>query len=138
MTLTRRKIFSLIGIFVLSAVIGGAIGESIGEYRASRFLGSFFSDGSNLSTILGIKEKVFILGELRDRKMEEAIETLEKALSTPGPVVIEAVIDPHEPPYPAKINLEQAEKMAEALAKGTPYRGKIMMTILSDKVRELL
>ena len=65
-------------------------------------------------------------------------ETIEKALSTPGPVVIEAVIDPHEPPFPAKIKLEQAEKMAEALAKGTPYRGKIMMTILSDKVRELL
>ena len=65
-------------------------------------------------------------------------ETIERALSTPGPVVIEAVIDPHEPPYPAKIKLEQAEKMAEALAKGTPYRGKIMMTILSDKVRELL
>jgi len=65
-------------------------------------------------------------------------ETIERALSTPGPVVIEAVIDPHEPPFPAKIKLEQAEKMAEALAKGTPYRGKIMMTILSDKVRELL
>jgi len=65
-------------------------------------------------------------------------ETIENALNTPGPVIIEAVVDPHEPPYPAKIKLEQAEKMAEALAKGTPYRGKIMMTILSDKVRELL
>jgi pyruvate dehydrogenase (quinone)/pyruvate oxidase len=65
-------------------------------------------------------------------------ETIERALGTPGPVVIEAVVDPHEPPYPAKIKLEQAEKMAEALAKGTPYRGKIMMTILSDKVRDLL
>ena len=65
-------------------------------------------------------------------------ETIERALSTSGPVIIEAVVDPHEPPYPAKIKLEQAEKMAEALAKGTPYRGKIMMTILSDKVRELL
>jgi len=80
MTLTRRKIFSLIGIFVLGAVIGGAIGESIGEYRASRFLGSFFSDGSNVSTIVAIKEKVFILSKLRDVKMDEAIETLEKAL----------------------------------------------------------
>jgi hypothetical protein len=80
MTLTRRKIFSLIGIFVLGAVIGGVIGESIGQYRASRFLGSFFSDGSNVSTIVAIKEKVFILSKLRDAKMDEAIETLEKAL----------------------------------------------------------
>ncbi len=65
-------------------------------------------------------------------------ETIEKALNTPGPAIIEAIVDPHEPPYPAKIKLEQAEKMAEALAKGTPYRGKIMMTILADEVRELL
>ncbi len=57
---------------------------------------------------------------------------------TQGPVIIEAFVDPYELPYPAEINLEQAEKMAEALAKGTPYRGKIMMAILSDKVRELL
>jgi hypothetical protein len=80
MTLTRRKIFSLLGIFIWGAIIGGAIGESIGEYRASRFLGSFFSDGSNLSKIVGVKEKVFTLSKLRDGKMDEAIETLEKAL----------------------------------------------------------
>jgi len=80
MTLSPRKIFSLIGIFLLGAVIGGLIGESIGRYRASQFLSSFFNDGSNLSTVVGIKEKVFILGKLRDGKMEEAIEALEKAL----------------------------------------------------------
>lgn len=60
--------------------IGAIIGESIGENRASRFLGSFFSEGSNLSTMLEIKGKVFILSKLRDGKMEEAIEALEKAL----------------------------------------------------------
>jgi hypothetical protein len=76
MTLTRRKLFSIIGIFILGAIIGGVIGE----YRASRFLGSFFSNGSQLSTIVAIKEKVFILSKLRDRKMEKAIETLKMAL----------------------------------------------------------
>jgi len=76
MTLTRRKLFSIIGIFILGAIIGGAIGE----YRASRFLGSFFSNGSQLSTIVAIKEKVFILSKLRDRKMEKAIKTLKMAL----------------------------------------------------------
>lgn len=80
MTFTRRNIFLLLGIFILGAIIGGAIGESIGEYRASRFLSSFFSNGSNLSTIVAIKEKVFILSKLRDGKMEEAIEALENAL----------------------------------------------------------
>jgi hypothetical protein len=80
MTLAWRKIFSLLGIFILGAVIGGATGLSIGEYRASRLLASFFSEGANASTILAIREKVFILSKLRDVKIDEAIETLEKTL----------------------------------------------------------
>ena len=80
MIITRRKIFLLLGIFFLGAVIGGGIGESIGEHRASGFLGSFFSDGSNLSTILAIKEKVFVLSKIHDGKMDEATETLERTL----------------------------------------------------------
>jgi pyruvate dehydrogenase (quinone) len=65
-------------------------------------------------------------------------EILDQALNTPGPVIIEAVVDPHEPPMPAKIEMKQAAKLAESLAKGTPYRGKIVQTIISDKVRELI
>jgi hypothetical protein len=80
MIIMRCKMFSLIGIFILGAVIGGVIGESIGKYRTLRFLGSFFSDGSNLSTILAIKEKVFVLSKIHDGKMDEATETLERAL----------------------------------------------------------
>ncbi len=64
--------------------------------------------------------------------------TLDQALNTPGPVLIEAVVDPNEPPLPPKVTLEQATKFAEALVKGTPYRGKIVSTILADKVRELV
>jgi pyruvate dehydrogenase (quinone)/pyruvate oxidase len=63
---------------------------------------------------------------------------LDEALSTPGPVLIEAVVDPHEPPMPAKIEPGQALHFAEALAKGTPNRTKIAVTALSDKVRELV
>jgi pyruvate dehydrogenase (quinone)/pyruvate oxidase len=63
---------------------------------------------------------------------------LDAALSTPGPVLIEAVVDPHEPPMPAKIEPGQALHFAEALAKGTPNRTKIAVTALSDKVRELV
>ena len=33
---------------------------------------------------------------------------LDQALATPGPVVVEAVVDPLEPPMPAKVTLEQA------------------------------
>ena len=39
---------------------------------------------------------------------------------------------------PPKVTAEQAEKLAKALAKGTANRKEIMLTIASDKVRELV
>lgn len=63
---------------------------------------------------------------------------LDEALRTKGPVIVEAVVDPHEPPMPPKVKAEQAEKLAKALAKGTPNRKEIALTIASDKVRELV
>ena len=63
---------------------------------------------------------------------------LDRALSTEGPVIIEAVVDPFVPPMPAKVSFEQAKKFAESLARGEPNRSKIAWTILSDKVRELI
>lgn len=63
---------------------------------------------------------------------------LEQALRTKGPVLIEAVVDPFEPPMPPKVTVGQAEKLAKALAKGTPNRKEIALTIASDKVRELV
>lgn len=64
--------------------------------------------------------------------------TLEKALATPGPVIVDAIVDPFEPPMPPKVTLDQATKFAQTLAKGQPHRGKIALTVLSDKVRELI
>ena len=63
---------------------------------------------------------------------------LDRALSHPGPVVVEAVVDPFVPPMPPKVTVDQATKFAEALAKGTPNRQRIALTVLSDKVRELI
>jgi pyruvate dehydrogenase (quinone) len=63
---------------------------------------------------------------------------LDQALAVKGPVLIEAVVDPYEPPMPPKVTLDQAEKLAKALAKGTPNRKEIALTIASDKVRELV
>jgi pyruvate dehydrogenase (quinone) len=65
-------------------------------------------------------------------------EVLDRALATPGPVLIEAVVDPFEPPLPAKITLDQATKFATSLVRGEPNREKIALTILSDRVRELV
>ena len=65
-------------------------------------------------------------------------EILDQAFATPGPVVIEAVVDPNEPPMPPKVTAKQAAHLAEALAKGTRDGHKIIETILSDQVRELV
>jgi len=67
----------------------------------------------------------------------DGINGIMEALATPGPVVVEAVVDPFDPPMPPKISVEQAAKFAESVAKGTPNRGRIAWTVLSDKVREL-
>ena len=63
---------------------------------------------------------------------------LDEALHAPGPAIIEAVVDPHEPPLPPRIALSQAAKFGEALASGTPHRSKIALTVLADKVREMI
>ena len=69
---------------------------------------------------------------------EECGRVLDQALDTPGPVVVEAIVDPHEPPMPPKVKAEQALHFAESLARGTPNRGKIALTVASDTVRELV
>lgn len=63
---------------------------------------------------------------------------VEEFLNTPGPAVLQAVVDPLEPPLPAKVTADQAMKFAESLARGEPNRKKIALTALSDKVRELV
>ena len=65
-------------------------------------------------------------------------EVIDKALSTPGPVIVEAVVDPYEPPMPPKTSLRQAAHLAESLVKGEPHRGRIALTIASDKIREMI
>jgi pyruvate dehydrogenase (quinone)/pyruvate oxidase len=75
---------------------------------------------------------------LRIEDPAECGPVLSRALSHPGPVLVEAVVDPFEPPMPPKVTLEQARHLAESLAKGTPDRGRIIRTILADKVHEFV
>lgn len=65
-------------------------------------------------------------------------DILSEALAHRGPVLIEAVVDPHEPPMPPKVTLKQAAHFAEALARGTPSGAKIALTVASDTVREIV
>jgi len=65
-------------------------------------------------------------------------EMLDAALAAPGPVLIEAVVDPYEPPMPATVTTEQLTHFVRSLARGTPDREKIAMTVLKDRARELI
>jgi pyruvate dehydrogenase (quinone)/pyruvate oxidase len=53
-------------------------------------------------------------------------------------VIVDAVVDPFEPPMPPKVTVEQAANFAKSLLRGEPNRDKIAMTVLEDKVRELI
>jgi pyruvate dehydrogenase (quinone) len=63
---------------------------------------------------------------------------LDRALATPGPVLVQAVVDPFEPPLPAKITLDQARKFATSLVRGEPNRERIALTVFGDRIRELV
>jgi pyruvate dehydrogenase (quinone)/pyruvate oxidase len=65
-------------------------------------------------------------------------EILEQALGTPGPVIVEAEVDPFEPPLPPKVTAEQAAMFAKSLIRGEPDRLKIARTVLGDRVREMV
>jgi pyruvate dehydrogenase (quinone) len=69
---------------------------------------------------------------------QDAASILRQALAHPGPAIIEAVVDPNEPPLPGNITAEQTLHFAEALAKGEKDRWKIVKTILQDKIREVI
>lgn len=63
---------------------------------------------------------------------------MEEFLAGPGPAILQAAVDPFEPPMPAKVKAEQALRFAESLARGEPNRKKIALTTISDQVRELI
>jgi pyruvate dehydrogenase (quinone) len=78
------------------------------------------------------------IGAIRIEDPERCADQLRDALAAPGPCLIEAVVDPYEPPMPPRIEVKQAMHMAEALAKGTPNAMKTALTLASDTVRELV
>src|SRR2546425_1434559 len=56
----------------------------------------------------------------RCERPEEARPALEAMMLADGPALCEAVVDPYEPPMPARVKLKQAVRMAESLARGEP------------------
>ena len=65
-------------------------------------------------------------------------DVLDAALASPGPAVVDAIIDPNEPPMPPKATWKQALHFAEGLARGTPGAGSIISTVVGNKIREMI
>jgi pyruvate dehydrogenase (quinone) len=63
---------------------------------------------------------------------------LREALAYDGPAVVQAAVDPNEPPLPGNITMKQALKFAEALLRGEKDRWEIIKTVVEDKIREVI
>jgi pyruvate dehydrogenase (quinone) len=72
----------------------------------------------------------------RCEKPDEVRPALEAMMLADGPAICEAVVDPFEPPMPARIKAKQALRMAEALSRGEPNRGRIALTLFRDKISD--
>lgn len=63
---------------------------------------------------------------------------LDEALATKGPVLVDALVDPFEPPMPPKATVKQALQLGKSLISGQPAAGRIVATILEDKIKEMI
>src|SRR5207248_2211085 len=60
-----------------------------------------------------------------------------EAFKIPGPALIEAVIDPHEPPMPGHITSTQAWNFTESMMRGDKDRWNIIKTMVENKIRRI-
>lgn len=63
-------------------------------------------------------------------------EQMREAFSWDGPVIIECLVDQHEPPMPAKVKKHQVTAMLQALREGTPNRNRIALQMVKDVLDE--
>jgi pyruvate dehydrogenase (quinone)/pyruvate oxidase len=73
----------------------------------------------------------------RCERAADVRRTLEAALLSTGPALVEAVVDPFEPPMPPSLSVEDAMRLAKALGRGEPQGSRIALTLFRNKVREL-
>jgi pyruvate dehydrogenase (quinone)/pyruvate oxidase len=68
----------------------------------------------------------------------EVKPVISQAMAESKPTIIEAYIDPFEPPMPPKVEMEFVGNLAESFAKGQPYAGRIGLTLFRNQVHEAL
>jgi pyruvate dehydrogenase (quinone)/pyruvate oxidase len=70
------------------------------------------------------------------RESTEVKAVMHEAMSQRKPTIVEAYVDPFDPPMPPKVEMEFIRKMAESFAKGQPYATRIGLTLYRNQVHE--
>jgi pyruvate dehydrogenase (quinone) len=63
---------------------------------------------------------------------------MQEAFAQPDAALVEAIVDPNEPPMPGQITTAQALNFAKGLARGDKDRFAIIKDVIADKVREVI
>ena len=69
---------------------------------------------------------------------ERCADVLAEAFAAPGPALIEATVDPNEPPLPPKATLKQGRNILSALLHGTKDAPAIAEHLAAGTVRQLV
>ncbi|MEJ3403704.1 thiamine pyrophosphate-dependent enzyme [Rathayibacter sp. YIM 133350] len=64
-------------------------------------------------------------------------QAIAAALAFDGPALVDVVVNPDEPPLPAKIGYEQAKEFAMAFLRGQPRKAAIATTLFKDRISQL-
>ena len=54
-----------------------------------------------------------------------------------GPAIVQAVVDPNEPPLPGNVSLEQTLQFVSSMAHGEKDRWDIIKNVLKEKCAKL-
>jgi pyruvate dehydrogenase (quinone)/pyruvate oxidase len=69
---------------------------------------------------------------------EQCGTILDAVMQTEGPAIVEAVVDPQEPPLPPQVDFEQATQFVKAVVKGEREGKKLMAKIVKNRAREMV
>jgi pyruvate dehydrogenase (quinone)/pyruvate oxidase len=72
------------------------------------------------------------------KEPNEVKSIMHQAMKERKPTIIEAYVDPFEPPMPPKVEMGFVRNLAESFAKGQPYVGRIGLTLFRDQVHSIL
>jgi pyruvate dehydrogenase (quinone) len=77
-------------------------------------------------------------GGFRIEDPKDAASILQEAFAYEGPAVVDAIVDPHEPPLPGSISVKQALHFAEAILRGEKHGLEIIKTVIKNTIREVI